>query len=173
MFSLKFSIFLLIVLFIPFYLRTLQQIEPYPAVLMPSGPSVINNVNNQVKLKAKKLYAIDNTGKWKKINLRLLLYPIPPQYSETIASKGFGFDIDSPEGNRTKNEFFKKIKNLNTVSPSKEELADLKKWLKTKLAEQNFTTSAIKLVTVLQSISIETGVILEQKIVYEKIITLD
>ncbi len=173
MFSLKFSIFLLIVLFIPFYLRTLQQIEPYPAVLMPSGPSVIKNVNNQVNLKVKKLYAIDNTGKWKKINLRLLLYPIPPQYSETLASKGFGFGNDSSEGDRTKNEFFKKIKDINTASPSKEELADLRQWLKMKLAQQNFATSAIKLVTILQSISIETEVVLEQKVIYEKIITLD
>lgn len=173
MFSLRFTIFLLLVLFIPLSLRTLKQIEPYPAVLLPSGVSLIKKVNNQVKLKVKKLYAIDKTGNWKKVDLRLLLHPIPLQFSEGLASKDFGFDTDFLKRNGGKDSLLNKTKNLNTVSANKEELKDLRKWLKTKLVEQNFATSTIKSVSYLETISIETGVVLEQEVIYERIIELD
>lgn len=134
MFSLRCSILLLFVLFIPFYLRILK-IEPYPAVLLPSGAFTIKRTDDQVKLKVKQLYAMDNTGNWRKINLRLLLHPIPVQYLSPLVFKDFGFNNDSLKNNRGKHKFIKKLKILNTVSPGKEELKDLRTWLKTKLVE--------------------------------------
>ncbi len=143
---------------------------------MPSGVITITKVNKHVELNVKRMYGRDNTGNWRKIDKRLFLYPIPIGFQ---VPQVFYTDLlyDNPSANREINnstdKLLKKFKLLDIAGPNEEELNDLKKWLKMKLAEQNFSTSAIKIGSYVETVSIEKGVVEEQRIIYERLVILD
>ncbi len=172
MFSLRWTIIILFSLFVPFCLRTLG-IEPYPAVLLPAGGGSIKKVNNHVALETKKLYALDSSGNWKKINLTLFLYPIPIQYSPNLISYNFGLSMDSSKFRSKGFRILKKLHLASETTASKDKIREIEDWLKKKLIEQHFNPSKIKLTSYIQTISADTGDVLDNKIKDERIISLD
>ncbi len=173
MFSLRFTIILLFILFIPFCLRAILGIEPYPAVLLPSGAGSIKKTGDQIVFNYKKLFALDNKGEWTKIDPSRLLYPIPVQYLPNLTSNNFGFDVDSP---RVKSKTFRFLKMFHLTSErpkSEEDIREAKKWLKEKLISQHLNPSRIKFASYTQIISTRTGAVVENNIKNEKIVSLD
>jgi hypothetical protein len=173
MFSLRETFIILFILFIPFCLRTCIGIEPYPAVLLPSGAATIKKVNNHIALKSKKLYALDSANNWKKIDISLLLYPIPGQYLPALLSHDFGLSIDSSRFESRRFKILRKLKFLNDKSlASKDSRVEVEKWLREKLIKQHLSPSKIKIISYVQTISSNTGAFLENTIENERVISL-
>ena len=172
MFSLRFTIKLFFILIIHLFLR-FYGVEPYPAVLLPAGGGSIKKVNNQIDLKSKNLYALDNMGNWKKINITRFLYPIPISYIPNVISNNFGFDVDSSSMKSKGFKILRKLHIVNVSIKSKEEIEEVKNWLKRKLIQQGFSPFKIKITSYIQTISTDTGTVLENKVKYERIISLD
>lgn len=173
MFSLRFTIFLLFVLFIPFCLRAILGIEPYPAVLLPSGAGNIQKTGDNIVFNYKKIFALDNKGEWTKVEPSRFLYPIPVQYLPNLTSGNFGFEVDS---SKPKSKTFRLLKMFHLVNKkpkSEEDIREAKKWLKEKLISQGLNPSKIKFASYTQVISTRTGATIENKIKNEKIVSLD
>src|ERR1700761_6548081 len=88
MHSIRFTILLLLVLFIPFFFRR-QGFEPYPAIFLPEGPTVISKKNDTVKFYYTELLGLDEQKKWQKLDPIYLLSPIRMKSFEDILLKQY------------------------------------------------------------------------------------
>ncbi len=176
MFSLRFTLVLLAVLLIPYFLRSKYGValEPYPAVMLPSGSGTVDVDPDKTKVKFTSLYALNTEGTWSKVDNARLLYPIPIQYLNPILAKEFGLKenagairpgIQSELAGNLSMAWAKQI----TEQDKKEARA----WLGKKLKQQNFQESSLKVVQTVETISIPDGRKLNSRVAYENTLRLD
>lgn len=174
MFSLRSTIILIFILSIPFCLRTFTGIEPYPAVLLPSGAGTIEKINESITLPSKEFFGIDSSGNWQKINMSVFLSPIPTQYLPVLLIHDFGLSIDS---SYYKSRRFKILKALHFINDDaateREKRKEVEKWLKERLIKQKLNAHQIKITSYTQTISVPSGALLKNQIKDERIILLD
>lgn len=171
MFSLRFSVILLFILFVPFVLRIFHA-EPYPALLLPAEAIKITKKENRVFLEGKDIYAMDYKGNWQKWDPNYILYPIPIAYLQNLISDNFRFDFDSSRFNSAGFKLLKKFHLANKKNISSREVDEIKSWLRKKLIKQGLSPSTIKFTNYTLTISTETGAVLENKIKNERIVSL-
>lgn len=170
MFSLRFTLILLIILFIPFLLRIFL-FEPYPAILLPSGPTIMEKKNNEISIDYKTMYGF-KINKQKEIDAISFIQPIFPQYFISIVNYDFGLN-DSLVINSKRTGFLKKINLIQNVASYKSErYSSSVQWLKQKLRNQDLDTTQFKVVTYTVTISLATGKAVSTHIKNEKLFTL-
>ena len=148
MFSLRSTIGLLLLLFIPFVLRKLN-IEPYPAVLLPEGASIVNTANNLTSFTYQEVYGLKNKKDWQRVDVVMLMQPIPIQYFPTILERNFS-DIASKSRRRKWLKMFHLPDHLN-----KQHDADA--WFMERLGKQSLDPGTLRIVTFAKVINIQTG----------------
>jgi hypothetical protein len=79
-------------LLVPFAIRTLAPtLEPYPAVLLPSGAGTIRMTGGQIDLDRIAIYGkTAGSDAWTRLSPSRFLSPIPPQYFPALAQRSFG-----------------------------------------------------------------------------------
>lgn len=173
MFSTKFSFFLLLVLFVPLFLRLQTvKLEPYPAVLLPSGPKLLELNSGFLNINNTQLYGLDKEGNWKKIDHVKLLHPIPLQYLSPILSTKFG--LENPLGTNSSplirflntSLFNSKRKEIN--NNGKKELAQ---WINRKLHDQGLSPDSIKIIKGMAVISTYNNQVISKQGYNEEIIS--
>ena len=171
LFSLKFTVFLVLVLFVPFVLRTLaKQLEPYPAIILPSGASKIDLKEGVIGVNSLSIYGYDTQGKLEKIDVKQFIAPIPSHYFPVIAKNEFGLST------KTTDEIW--LRGLNkkidikrkSVSLANQELAKI--WLSNRLKKLGLSTSLILIRYEFKELSINDGKELSREITNEKNISL-
>jgi hypothetical protein len=120
-------------LLVPFAIRTLAPtLEPYPAVLLPSGTGTIKMTGGQIDLDRLAIYGkTAGSDAWIRLSLSRFLNPIPPQYFPTLAQRNFGMSPSGPITHR-----FDGLSLVITIDPhkvSEEEVRDTKQWLRARL----------------------------------------
>ncbi|MBX2862988.1 MAG: hypothetical protein KTR27_05495 [Leptolyngbyaceae cyanobacterium MAG.088] len=84
---------LLLGLIVPFLLREMNNsLEPYPAVLQPSGATKISTSEGLLKFSRTELIIICSNGSEKSLDPNQFFDTIPTQYWTHIARNGFGFN---------------------------------------------------------------------------------
>ena len=175
MFSLRFTIVLLTILLVPFLLRHRygSTLEPYPAILLPAAATKDKVAETQFNARYKVLYGQLEDGTWRRVDERLLLYPIPVQYEYFILSRAFGLKPPEPAGKAGIQNVLGRLGILRYKRLTEEDQAEAKRWVKEKLREQGFTKPVLKIAQREEVVAVPAGETLEAKDTDENIIYLD
>ena len=178
MFSVRFTIILCLSLFVPFYLRyRYPALEAYPAVLMPVGAFTVRQDSNQIAIKYRSLYGLDQNSNWQRVDPQLFMKPIPVQYLYDVSTSIFNLNTPYSPPFKKKNgiafRFLNTLHLLDSSNKSEQDKAKLKVWVQNKLREQGLTGTALKEVTSVEMISSETEKIVAKKDIDEKVIQLN
>ncbi len=171
LFSLKFTVFLILVLLVPFVLKTVsRKLEPYPAIILPSGASKLDLKEGKIGVDGISIYGYDTQGNLEKIDVKQFIAPIPSHYFHVLANNEFGLST------KTTDEIWlrglnKKI-DIKRKSTSSEHQELAKIWLANRLKKLGLSTSSILIRYEFKELSINDGKELSRKITNEKNISL-
>jgi hypothetical protein len=149
------------VLVVPFAITFLAPVlEPYPAVLLPSGGGRINTTGDQMDLGRTSIYGkVAGRDTWTRLSLPEFLSPIPPEFSFMLAQRYFGLSPVGPIANRTR------VGLVITIVPRKvpeEEVKNVKQWFRARLKESGCDDNVLRItqeiVTLRRSDGAEIGV---------------
>ncbi|MCD8742072.1 hypothetical protein LT679_15770 [Mucilaginibacter roseus] len=172
MYSTRFTFLLLLCLIIPFSLR-LMKYEPYPAVLLPSGPQTVKKTQGSIRMEFKQVFGLNPNNNWKRIEPKEFMHPAPAAYLTNLTLKNMGFKELKPHLFNGRyalvNHFFRFHRGGATNSNTE----DLRDWLKGRLAKSGYQTSKIRVSTYVNTISTANGEITKKELKEEKYYDLD
>lgn len=170
-FTLKFTIYLIIALFFPFVIKTANsKLEPYPAIILPSGAKKLNLKEGVIHVNNLSIYGYDLQGKLQKIDTKKILAPIPNHYLYAIVDNEFGLSTKITDEILLRG-LGKKIEIKRKVASSEErQLAKL--WLSNKLKDLGLSNLSIVVRYELKKLEINTGKEVSKEITNEKNISL-
>jgi hypothetical protein len=162
MHSIRFTFFLLLILFVPFYLMKIGY-EPYPAILLPEGAGIMLKKNDRITFNYFEVYGLNEKKGWQKIDADQLLTPLPSQYFDSILDK-----LDSSSYTTTKKykllQRYHLLENLYTQHSADQ-------WFISKLKQQHLYPYTLRTVNLTVTINLATGKEFN-KITDEKILQL-
>jgi hypothetical protein len=159
-----------IFLVVPFAITFLAPIlEPYPAVLQPSGGGRINTAGDQMDLGRISIYGkAAGRDAWASLSLVKFLSPIPPEFYPVLAQRYFGLSPVGPIASRTR------VGVVITIDPRKvpeEEVKNAKQWFRARLKESGCDDNVLRItqeiVTFRRSDGAELGVRSENDKVFD------
>jgi hypothetical protein len=120
-------------LLVPFAIRTLAPtLEPYPAVLLPSGTGTIKMTGGQIDLGRIAIYGkTAGSDAWTRLSPSQFLNPIPPHFFPSLAQRNFGISSSGPIAHGIDG-----LGLVITIDPHKvsdEEVRNAKQWLRARL----------------------------------------
>ena len=161
---------LLLVLLVPFAIAFLAPtLEPYPAVLLPSGAGTIKTTGDQLDLGRTSISGkVPGSDSWARLSPPQFLSPIPVEFFPSLAQRYFGLRPAEPVVCRTR------VGVVVTINPRKvdeKEIASSKQWLRARLKESGCEDSVLRItqevVTVRRSDGAEIGVRNEDDKIFE------
>src|SRR5690606_11500771 len=173
MFSLRFTIVLLIILGISFLIRYKykEKYEPFPAILLPSGASKAPLLSDEYHVSYTDLIAQKVDGSWANVDSRRLLYPLPYTNHKHVFERAFGLIDDHLLTDN--HNLLARLAILKARISTEREKNKTKKWLEKRLIYQGFAGNVLGIVKRERVISISTGKIINENIIDEKILYLD
>jgi hypothetical protein len=149
------SLLVALALIVPESLRTIAKLEPYPAVILPTGSGTIRVKNGRVPAQRTYLAAKRN-GKWEEVDVSRFLAPVAVHYFAGIARRNFGFP-----------------KSKSATPLQLEQAAETKRWMRAKLAAQGFETKQLRLMKQSMTITLASGEPVRSKISRRRTYDLD
>jgi hypothetical protein len=171
MFSLRSSIILLLVLFVPFLLRLLGS-EPYPAVLLPSNAETILK-SNFLTIENTRLFGIRNDRYWEEINKMVFFEPIPLEHAGILLMSHLCLNANTIRQDSKKDVLYRKLGLLRDRTLSAGDIHELHTWIKSRLSAEGFATAKIRIAVYRENVLIQTGAVIKKEILYEQVYTLD
>ena len=168
----NFSLTLLLacILLPPFALTTrYPHLEPYPAIILPSGAFKIDIRAREISSSRTSLWGKDKKNDvWTRIDVKTFLTPIPPNYLYSIARNSFGL-------NSAKGKIIKLPKGVNILSKkvTPSEVQKAKHWLRQKLVQSGYASDELMITFEQVNFDTETGQIITSKKSHEEILRLD
>lgn len=172
MHSFRFTSILFICLLTPLVLR-LMGLEPYPAILFPSGPETIKQARGKTEIETKQLYAKNQNGQWQLVEPKTFMYPASAIQLAKLVSKNMGFKKSKQLPFKGKIAIINFLYRSQQYSEKATEEAELRDWIKTRLMRGNYQTSVIKVAVHTNIISTNNGNILQKQLKYENYYNLD
>jgi hypothetical protein len=152
---------LLLVLVVPFAIAFLASpLEPYPAVILPSGAGTIKTSEDQMDLTRTSIYGkLASSDSWTRLSPSQFLNPIPPEFFPALAQRYFGLRPVEPVPYRTR---IGMVVKFNPRKVDEKEVPHAKEWLRTRLKESGCEDSLLRIsqevVTIRRSDGVELGV---------------
>ncbi|WP_069658071.1 hypothetical protein [Arcticibacter eurypsychrophilus] len=156
MFSVRFTICLLIALLFPFVLKVFKHVEIYPSLILPAGQNTLSISKKQMSYQYKQIYVTDIHNRRIKINHADFFAPIPIQFSSFILKRNFGLKF---------------TKSSSPVDEAKK--TELKHWIDKRIIAQSGPYKELFIVTLKNTISSVDGKLMESKIINEEPIYLN
>jgi len=172
MHSLKFTLFLLIILISPLVLRKISM-EPYPAILLPDGSGVVEIINKEVVFEFEEIYALNKKGQWVKVDPTVLFKPLPDAYTASIIKNLRTSGKSALERGGKKNKILKLLRVTKKTEVTKEDINQRNLWLKNRLAGLGLNNTKISICTAKIYSSPQTGKLIHKETDDRKIILLD
>jgi hypothetical protein len=173
MFSLRATLLLIAILIIPYAIKSFLSIEPFPAVILPSGPGKTSVDVSEFELTTVSYYGISEDGDWNQVNAQKLLHPLHYPLQRYILSN----EISKIDNSSIKIERATKRTLKEKLSRSKKNKFqannELKELLRQRLASQGFKNSTLKILKQKVTISIPSGDTINSTFVNESILYLD
>lgn len=116
------------------YIRYGDRMEPYPAVILPSGAGLSFKNNDSLSYEYPLLFGYTNDGGVKYLNPEEFLYPMPSYYIGHIVER-VNWIADKPEEEEISGKLFSLMKDRNIMRDEFRinELPEFKVWLSKKL----------------------------------------
>jgi hypothetical protein len=159
--NMLYTALLFAILVVPFAISFVAPVlEPYPAVLLPSGADRIKVSEDQMHFERTAIYGrVAAHEAWIRLFPLKFLYPVPPQHFPLLAQRYFGLSSVGPVVERTKVGF---IITINPRKVSEEEVKNSKQWLRARLNESGCDNNVLRItqevVTVRRSTGKETAI---------------
>jgi hypothetical protein len=130
-------------LVVPFAIATLAPVlEPYPAVLLPTGGGRIKTTEDQMDWGRLVIYGrVADSDAWTRLSPLKFLGPIPAEFFSTLVQRYFGL-IPVPIANRTR------VGVVITIDPRKvpeEEVKNAKQWLRARLKDSGCDDNVLRI----------------------------
>lgn len=169
-FNLWFTLLIAGMLIIP-YILTLYGVEPYPAIILPSGASRVNIGQNST-FRRISLWGRDKVdGDWKRVNPRPFLKPIPVSHLKSLARNSFGLNsIDERVKVVTLPGVRLTVPNTKVTSS---EIQEAKHWLSQRLIQLGYAPDELMITTDEAVLDTSINKIIRHKRLHEEIIRLD
>lgn len=90
MFSVRFTLVLAGALVLPLCVREISGVEPYPAILLPTGATLVRELEGVVEFQSLALYAGRASGEELRLKVTSFMDPIPGHYLGGLATRVFG-----------------------------------------------------------------------------------
>ena len=138
-----------------------SQLEPYPAVIMPSGASTVSLQADTLNYENKTVWARRPGGVWEQLSTHEFLSPVPNQYFSSLRARSFGLK------NNTSKLFELRLLPDVTLKQNKisaQEVADTKRWLADKLAGLGYSSEAFEVRTEVLRMDRLTGRLLSSEV---------
>jgi hypothetical protein len=162
--NLSLTLLLGFILLPPFVLTTRYGIEPYPAIILPSGANKANVSPTQVSFNRTSLWGKHKEkGIWVRVDLETFLNPISVNQWNGIAVNSFG--LKSPNA--------KIIKGFNTKKVTTEEVQSGKQWLRQKLSQFGYASDELMITFDKETFDIAANKIITSNKMHEEILRLD
>ena len=131
-------------LVVPFAIATLAPVlEPYPAVLLPSGALRIQTTGDQMDIGRTSIYGrVAGHDAWTRLSPPEFVSPIPDSFFSPLVQHYFGLSPVGPVANRTR------VGVVITIDPRKvpeEEVKNAKQWLSARLKESGCDDSVLRI----------------------------
>jgi hypothetical protein len=132
------------VLVVPFAITFLAPgLEPYPAVLLPSGSGRIQVAGEQMDFSRTSIYGkVARGDAWTRLSPPKFLSPIPDDFFPPLAQRNFGLSPVGLIADRTK------IGVVITIGPRKvreEEVKNAKQWFRARLKESGCDDNVLRI----------------------------
>ena len=153
----------------PFILKTLYHLEPYPAIILPSGAGTLDLGAKEISFNRTSLWGKDEQNDiWLRLDVETFLAPIPVQYLNPLARNSFG--LNSPE-DKTIN-LHQGVKLLSKkVTPH--EVQRAKHWFRQKLVQSGYASDQLMITFEQVNFDLKTGQLVTSKRSHEEILQLD
>jgi hypothetical protein len=157
-------------LLVPFAIREVARtLEPYPAVLLPSGGGTIKTTEDQIDLDRRRIYGrVAGGGAWTSLSPTQFLDPIPTEFFFPLADRYFEL---SPFGSVTHWITGGVVIKIDTHKLTEEDVKNAKQWFRARLkgigCDDNVLRITQEAVTVRRSDGAEIAVRYEDDKVFE------
>jgi hypothetical protein len=174
MFSKKATVLIFFCLLVPFFLRLVSyKLEPYPAILFPSGEGKVKvpldgPVENFTVLE---LQGYSTTDGWLKLDEEEFISPIPRGYLSNILKLNKGLFSNNPDIKKYSNPVLKFLTRNQNHAFSQEELEEVRSFFSSRLKNQGFEPDQIKVVK-FQITSYPESRKVDKRIIEEEIIKI-
>jgi hypothetical protein len=154
--NMLYTAFLSAILVVPFAISFVAPVlEPYPAVLLPSGADRIKVAEDQMDFERTAIYGrVTGHEAWIRLSPSEFLFPVPPQYFPLLAQRYFGLSPVVPVAERTKVGF---LITINTRKFSEEEVNSSKQWLRARLKESGCDDDVLRITQEVVTVRRSTG----------------
>ena len=146
--SLVFTVLLVTFLIAPYfiYIRYGAEMEPYPAVILPSGAGFAYRDSSQLSYEYAYLYGQDENGEWEYLNPEEFLFPMPSYYIGHVMTHISWLD-EPPVNNDVAGTLRTWMFNNGWIRlPFRiEESEEFKRWLSDKLIAHAFDSRQIRI----------------------------
>ena len=160
----------------PFVLKTLHPyLEPYPAILLPSGAGRVSIDEEIVSFGRISLWGKNEDNNWKRIDIENFLAPMPKHYFSSVVKNSFGLDLATKDIKVLPKEFHSSVtkKNILKQKVTSGEVKLSKQWLRDKLVQSGYAPDEVMITTEKVNFDRKTAQIIKSKRVYEEILRLD
>jgi hypothetical protein len=139
-----YTILLSIVLLVPFAIRWLAPtLEPYPAVLLPSGAGTVKLTERNIDFYTTAIYGrVAGRDDWIRLSPPEFLYPIPAEFFPDLAQRYFGLIPDAP------NTYYIRKVGAITIDAhrvSERGVENARQWFRARLSNNGFDDSTLRI----------------------------
>jgi hypothetical protein len=130
-------------LLVPFAIREFAPtLEPYPAVLLPSGAGLIK-MADQMDFDRTAIYGrVVGHDAWTRLSPSQFLNPLPPQFFPPLAQRYFGLSPIGPITHTIKGGV---VIRIDTHKVSEEEVKNAKQWFRARLSGSGCDDSVLRI----------------------------
>ena len=131
-------------LLVPFAIREFAPtLEPYPAVLLPSGAGLIKTTEDQMDFDRTAIYGrVAGRDAWTRLSPSQFLNPLPPQFFPPLAQRYFGLSPIGPITHTIKGGM---VIRIDTHKVSEEEVKNAKQWFRARLNGSGCDDSVLRI----------------------------
>lgn len=165
---------LVIALIVPYGLKLLSSsLEPYPAILFPSGAAKVRGDQDSFEFETINLYCFDLMSEsWKPKDTSSFLSPIPNHFFGAIVKNEFGLNPDLEYTVKSRKNFLPRFTYKNVHALSAVNIDEAKAWLRNRLLEQGCRDDSLLIQRKLMLADLNDKSVSEIKVTSEKLYEL-
>jgi len=158
-------------LLLPFGLSFLApQLEPYPAIIMPSGASLVHLERKHIQFIHTTLWGQSGSGEWRAVDPRALLDPIPVWYLDGLVRHDFG--LSTPPTEAVPLRWIRTI-HVPRPQPSHESVLQTEAWLRERLRAAGADQPVLRVTQERVTVTVPEGRVVDDVLVSEHVYQLD